>query len=84
MAEARRDGVPKLAARIEGYDLIANGGLPRGRATLMSGTSGSARTVFAAQFLAAGITQAGEPGSSSAIRSTTWPGWSTTCSTSPA
>lgn len=57
-----RSGVPKLATRIEGFDLIANGGLPRGRATLLVGTAGSAKTVFAAQFLAAGVARAGESG----------------------
>ncbi len=54
--------IPKLATAIEGFDLIANGGLPQGRSTLISGTSGSAKTVFAAQFLAAGIMAAEEPG----------------------
>ncbi len=54
--------LPKLRTEIEGFDLIANGGLPAGRATLLSGTSGSAKTVFAAQFLAAGITVADQPG----------------------
>ena len=51
----RGGGISKLKTEIEGFDLIANGGLPRGRSTLVSGTSGSAKTVFAAQFLAAGI-----------------------------
>jgi circadian clock protein KaiC len=54
--------VRKLPTAIEGFDLIANGGLPKGRSTLLSGTSGSAKTVFAAQFLAAGIASAGESG----------------------
>jgi circadian clock protein KaiC len=54
--------VPKLRTEIAGFDLIADGGMPRGRATLVSGTSGSAKTVFAAQFIAAGIQRAGEPG----------------------
>jgi circadian clock protein KaiC len=54
--------VPKLRTEIDGFDLIAWGGLPRGRATLVSGTSGSAKTVFAAQFLAAGLSRAGEHG----------------------
>lgn len=54
--------VPKLATLVEGFDLIANGGLPRGRSTLLSGTSGSAKTVFAAQFLAAGVALAQESG----------------------
>ena len=52
----------KLRTGIEGFDLIAYGGLPEGRTTLISGTAGSAKTVFAAQFLAAGIDTAGEPG----------------------
>lgn len=47
--------VPKVRTEIDGFDLIANGGLPRHRVTLVSGTSGSAKTVFAAQFLAAGL-----------------------------
>src|SRR5947208_16379916 len=55
-------GITKLKTEIEGFDLIAKGGLPRGRSTLVSGTSGSAKTVFAAQFLAAGVARAGEPG----------------------
>ena len=54
--------VEKLETGIPGFDHISNGGLPRGRVTLVSGTAGSAKTIFAAQFLAAGIQQAGEPG----------------------
>jgi circadian clock protein KaiC len=53
--------IAKLATGIPGFDLISNGGLPSGRTTLVSGTAGSAKTVFAAQFLAEGI-QAGQPG----------------------
>ncbi|WP_130471295.1 circadian clock protein KaiC [Candidatus Magnetaquicoccus inordinatus] len=45
----------KLSTGIEGFDLIAEGGLPMGRTTLVAGTAGSAKTVFAAQFLAEGI-----------------------------
>ena len=47
---------------IEGFDLIATGGLPKGRTTLITGTAGSAKTVFAAQFLAEGILKNGENG----------------------
>jgi circadian clock protein KaiC len=47
--------VPKIATHIEGFDLITEGGLPEGRTTLVAGTAGSAKTVFAAQFLAQGI-----------------------------
>jgi len=46
---------------IPGFDLISNGGLPAGRTTLVSGGPGSAKTIFAAQFLVEGI-KAGEPG----------------------
>ena len=47
--------VTKLATGIRSFDVIAKGGLPRHRTTLLSGTAGSGKTVFAMQFLAAGI-----------------------------
>ena len=47
--------VQKLATGIPSFDLIAKGGLPEGRTTLLSGTAGSGKTVFAVQFLGAGI-----------------------------
>lgn len=53
--------VDKLITGIPGLDSITEGGLPRGRTTLVTGTAGSAKTVFAVQFLAHGI-HAGEPG----------------------
>ncbi len=62
MTRHENQHVPKLKTHIEGFDLIALGGLPARRTTLLSGTSGSAKTVFACQFLAAGILDAGEPG----------------------
>jgi circadian clock protein KaiC len=40
---------------------FSEGGLPKGRATLIAGTAGSAKTVFACQFLAEGI-KSGENG----------------------
>ena len=52
----------KLPCYIPGFDLISEGGLPRGRTTLLSGSAGSAKTVFAVQFLAEGILRAGEAG----------------------
>jgi circadian clock protein KaiC len=57
----RRGPVQKLATGIASFDLIAHGGLPINRTTLLSGTAGSGKTVFAIQFLAAGIA-AGENG----------------------
>ena len=50
-------GVVKQPTGIPGLDFITDGGLPERRATLVAGTAGSAKTVFAAQFLAAGIAQ---------------------------
>jgi circadian clock protein KaiC len=52
----------KLPTGIAGLDQIAHGGLPKGRATLVAGTAGSAKTVFGAQFLAAGITEYNQTG----------------------
>lgn len=47
---------------IPGFDHISNGGLPKFRTTLVSGTAGSAKTVLAAQFLAEGINRFQEYG----------------------
>jgi circadian clock protein KaiC len=53
--------IDKIETGIGGFDLISLGGLPKGRTTLVSGTAGSAKTVFAVQFLAEGIRRNGEP-----------------------
>jgi len=47
--------VEKIATGISSFDIIAKGGLPKNRTTLISGTAGSGKTIFAVQFLAAGI-----------------------------
>lgn len=57
-----KDYIEKLPTGISGFDHIANGGLPRGRTTLISGSAGTAKTVFAAQFLAEGIVKNDEAG----------------------
>src|ERR671915_298279 len=54
--------VQKLPTGIASFDVIAKGGLPRNRTTLLSGTAGSGKTVFAMQFLAAGIRDGDEHG----------------------
>lgn len=54
--------IEKQQTGIEGFEHISNGGLPKGRTTLVSGTAGSAKTVFASQFLASGITKYNEAG----------------------
>lgn len=55
------DFIEKIESGIPGFDFLAEGGLPKGRTTLIVGTAGSAKTVFACQFLAEGVKR-GEAG----------------------
>ena len=55
-------GVEKIRTMIEGFDDISHGGLPVGRTTLVSGTSGTGKTLLSLQFLYNGITYFDEPG----------------------
>jgi circadian clock protein KaiC len=57
MAEGAQGGIAKFPTDIPGFEYIADGGLPAGRATLLAGSSGSGKSIFAAQFLAEGISQ---------------------------
>ena len=59
---SRAVSVPKTPTGIPGFDSISEGGLPSERATLIAGTAGSAKTVFAVNYLAAGIVHGGENG----------------------
>ena len=45
----------RLQTHIPGFDVISSGGLPIGRTTLVTGTAGSGKTIFATQFLVEGI-----------------------------
>lgn len=45
----------KIPTGISGFDAFSEGGLPEGRTTLIAGTAGSGKTIFATQFLAEGI-----------------------------
>jgi len=54
--------LPKCPTGIQGLDEITDGGLPRGRPTLICGGPGCGKTLFAAEFLVRGATQFGEPG----------------------
>lgn len=56
------EGIKKVETMIPGFDMIAQGGIPKDRTTLISGTAGSAKTIFACQFLAEGIIHLGEKG----------------------
>ncbi|MEO1403900.1 MAG: circadian clock protein KaiC [Cyanobacteria bacterium J06635_1] len=55
-------GVQKVRTMIEGFDDISHGGLPIGRSTLVSGTSGTGKTLMTVQFLYNGILYFDEPG----------------------
>ena len=55
-------GVRKIRTMIEGFDEISHGGLPIGRTTLVSGTSGTGKTLLAIQFLYHGIKHFDHPG----------------------
>src|SRR5687767_9482220 len=60
--ERTATAVEKLSTGIPSFDVVAKGGLPKHRTTLISGTAGSGKTIFAMQFLAAGIVEGGDPG----------------------
>lgn len=55
-------GVQKIRTMIEGFDDVSHGGLPLGRTTLISGTSGTGKTLLSIQFLYNGISHFDEPG----------------------
>ncbi|MDB6036582.1 MAG: putative circadian clock protein KaiC [Verrucomicrobiales bacterium] len=55
-------GMEKLPTGIAGLDWVCDGGFPKNRTTLVCGTAGSGKTLFAAQFLAEGIQQTNESG----------------------
>jgi circadian clock protein KaiC len=57
----QRVEVKKIQTRIEGFDDISHGGIPKGRTTLVSGTSGTGKTLLAIQFLYYGIVHFDEP-----------------------
>lgn len=52
----------KSPTGIQGLDEITNGGLPKGRPTLICGGAGSGKTLLAASFLLNGVAQYDEPG----------------------
>ncbi|HTP17722.1 MAG TPA: circadian clock protein KaiC [Streptosporangiaceae bacterium] len=63
LAEAdARPALPKAPTGIRGLDEITHGGLPRGRSTLVTGGTGSGKTLMALSFLVAGAREYGEPG----------------------
>jgi circadian clock protein KaiC len=52
----------KAQTGISGFDQITNGGLPKGRPTIVCGGPGCGKTMFAMEFLVRGATEFNEPG----------------------
>jgi circadian clock protein KaiC len=52
----------KCPTGIQGFDEITNGGLPRGRPSLVCGAAGCGKTVLAMEFVLRGALNYGEPG----------------------
>lgn len=57
-----REKLPKSLTGIQGLDEITEGGLPKGRPTLICGSAGCGKTLLAMEFLVRGATQFNEPG----------------------
>jgi len=56
------NALPKSVTGIDGFDEITGGGLPTGRPTLVCGSAGCGKTLFAMQFLVRGGIRNNEPG----------------------
>jgi len=54
--------LPKAPTGIPGLDEVTNGGLPRGRPTLVCGSAGCGKTLLAMEFLIRGAIEFREPG----------------------
>ena len=59
---AKNQTLPKAATGIHGLDEITNGGLPRGRPTLVCGSAGCGKTLLAMEFIVRGAMEFNEPG----------------------
>jgi circadian clock protein KaiC len=54
--------IPKCPTGIKGFDQITEGGLPKNRTTLISGSAGSGKTLWGIDFLINGALHYNEPG----------------------
>src|SRR6476646_6456508 len=54
--------LPKILSGITGLDEITDGGLAKGRPTLICGGAGSGKTLFSIEFIVRGAVEFGEPG----------------------
>jgi len=57
-----RPQLAKALTGIQGLDQVTGGGLPRGRVTLLCGSAGCGKSLFAMEFLVHGAVRYGEPG----------------------
>ncbi len=55
-------GIEKVRSGIPGFDALGHGGIPKGRLTMVSGSTGTGKTLFCLQFLYAGASQFGDAG----------------------
>lgn len=55
-------GIEKAPTGIAGLDEVLNGGLPRGRPTIITGRAGCGKTLLSMEFLVRGAREFGEPG----------------------
>ncbi len=62
MKKMKTESLKKCPTGIQGLDEITEGGLPRGRPTLICGAAGCGKTLLAMEFIVRGITQFQEPG----------------------
>ncbi len=60
--EKESRGVKKIPTGIDGFDTMLEGGIPRGRMVLVTGSAGTGKTVLLNEFLYRGITDYGENG----------------------
>jgi circadian clock protein KaiC len=58
----RNRSLPKSPTGIQGLDEITEGGLPKGRPTLVCGSAGCGKSMLGVEFLVRGVTQFNEPG----------------------
>jgi circadian clock protein KaiC len=57
-----RPSLAKVPTGIQGLDEVTDGGLPKGRVTLVCGSAGCGKSLLAMEFLAHGAVRYGEPG----------------------
>jgi len=57
-----KPGIAKSLTGIKGLDQVTEGGLPKGRPTLVCGGAGCGKTIFAMEFLVHGVVEFNEPG----------------------